>query len=159
VSPKKNDVEVAGSFTISAQDASLTEARVKRLLAQATAEATTRAKKDGYEVETRSGLDGGFFGVGETAAVLVLMAKSATVTKMLAAAAAAGKVVAAKTAEGGAIAAGGFFFNEYVAPRLRKLNLLPANFHAAQKKALEPKPEKKPAEPKSTRKANGHKRA
>lgn len=155
---RKNEVAVAGSFTISAQDASLTEARVVELLAKATADATEQARKDGYEVETKSGLDGGFLGVGETAAVLMLVAKSATVAKMVAAVAAAGKVAAAKVAEGGATAAGGFFFGHYLAPRLRKLNLLPANFRASEKKTSEPKSEKKPAEPKPQKKARGSQR-
>jgi hypothetical protein len=158
VNPRNNDVKVTCSFAISAQDASLTEARLKKLLAEATAEAVEQARKDGYEVETRSGFDGGFLGIGETAAVLVMVAKSATVAKMLAAAAAGGKVVAEKVAEGGATAAGAFFFNKYLAPRLRVSNLMPTSFRPAEKKVSDPRQKKKPAKPKSKKKARGSKR-
>jgi hypothetical protein len=159
MSPDKTNIEVESSFTISVQDGSLSEAQAVKLLAKATAEATAEARKDGYEiVESRSGFDGGFLGIGETAAVLILIAKSATAAKIMAAAAAAGKVAAAKFGEGIAGATGGFFFERYLAPRLRESNLLPGSFHATEKKSSESKAEKKPAEPKAKKKTRESKR-
>jgi hypothetical protein len=161
MSPRHNDIEVSCSFSISPQDASLTDARVQKLLAQAIADATDQAKKDGYEVETKSDLDGGFLDFGATTALLLLAAKSATVAKMLAAAAAGGKVVVTKVAEGGATAAGAFFFTKYLAPRLRHVNLLPAKFRAAKKKSAPTKSNKTESgttKPKNKKKMRASKR-
>jgi hypothetical protein len=98
--------------------------RIQKLLNQATAEAIKQAKKDGYRVEAKAGLECGFGGVGELAALLV-PAKSATGAKIIAAVGKGGAVVG-KAILGGAGAAGGkLLFDKYLAPKLVKLNLLP----------------------------------
>jgi len=145
--PSKKNVEQTYRFTISPQDASLTEARIRKLLAQATAEAEKEAQEKGSGVAATSGLEGGFGGVGEITALLILAAKSATGAKVIAAAGAGAKIVG-KAALGGVGAAGGkLFFDKYLAPRLRKLNLLPSNLKVVEKTAKRV-PRKKPGKPK-----------
>jgi hypothetical protein len=122
-------------FAISPQDAALTSAKVKKLLAVATTEAAEEALADGYDLQAKSDLEGGFLGAGEITALLVLAAKSATVAKIVAAAEAGGKLLA-KSAVGGVGAAGGkLFFDKYLSPRLRKMNLLPSKFQPARKES------------------------
>jgi hypothetical protein len=133
-------------FTITPQDASLNETRIQKLLKKATVEAIQQAEKDGHRVEAKAGLEGGFGGVGEIAALLVLAAKSATGVKIIAAAGKGGAVLG-KAILGGVGGAGGrFFFDKYLAPRLVKLNLLPSRFRPTRAQPSAPVRKKKPRE-------------
>lgn len=140
---RKINAENVYRFSISPQDASLTEARVENLLAQATTEAEEAARRDGYKVDAKSDLEGRFLGIGEVTALVVVAAKSATVAKMLAAAETGGKILAKAALEGTGAAGGKLFFDKYLAPRLRKVNLLPTKFRPARKEPSSPKPKKK----------------
>ena len=120
----------AFQFSISPQDATLTEARISRILAKATREAQKEARADGISLKADSSLHGGFFGVGEIGALL-LLAKTATGAKVIAATSAGAKILG-KGVLGGIGGAGGkYFFDHYLAPRLRELNLLPSKFRPA----------------------------
>ena len=57
-------------FTLTPQDSTLDERRIRELLESITAEAVEQAMKDGDEVEAKADLQGGFGGLGEIAAVL-----------------------------------------------------------------------------------------
>jgi len=139
-SPAK--VEQGFRFSISAQDASLNKAKIQKLLAQATAEAEAQAQKDGLPLTAKSGVEGGFLGIGEATALVILVAKSATGAKMIAGAATGGKILGKAALEGIGAAGGKMFFDKYLAPRLRAMNLLPSKFKASSKAAA-PAPTKK----------------
>jgi hypothetical protein len=148
--PKKAAEKQSYRFALSPQDASLTDAQVRKLLGKATTEAEEAAKEDGFVVKARSGAEGGFLGIGEITILLTLAAKSAMVAKIVAAA----EVAAEKAGEGVAGAGGAYFFNHYLAPRLRKMNLLPSKFRAAGKESSTSAP--KPAPKKKSRSATRH---
>ena len=84
--PKKAAEKQSYRFALSPQDASLTDAQVRKLLGKATTEAEEAAKEDGFAVKARSGAEGGFLGIGEITILLTLAAKSAMVAKIVAAA-------------------------------------------------------------------------
>jgi hypothetical protein len=142
---KKAARQKAFRFQISPQDASLSESHIEKLLKSATAEAAAEAQRDGYQLAAKSALEGGFGGIGEIVALLVLAAKSATGAKIIA----AGGTVAAELGKGfmaGAGAAGGkLFFDKYLKPRLVKLNLLPSKFRSTVAESSPPAPKKKPS--------------
>ena len=148
--PKKAAEKQSYRFALSPQDASLTDAQVRKLLEKATTEAAAAAKEDGFVVKARSGAEGGFLGIGEITILLTLAAKSAMVAKIVASA----EVAAEKAGEGVAGAGGAYFFNHYLAPRLRKMNLLPSKFRAAGKESSTSTP--KPAPKKKSRSAKRH---
>jgi hypothetical protein len=128
-------------FTLTPQDSTFDERRIEQLLQSITAEAVEQAVKDGYEVEAKTALQGGFGGLGEIAAVLIFLAKSGAMAKVVATAE-AGAVLAAKGLVGGASgAAGKAFFDKYLKPRLIKENILPSDLQGA------------PSPPKTTAKA------
>jgi hypothetical protein len=145
--PKKAEEKHSYRFALSPQDASLTDAQVRKLLEKATTEAAEAAKEDGFAVKAKSGAEGGFLDIGEITILLTLAAKSATVAKIVAAA----EVAAKKAGEGVIEAAGAFFFKNYLAPRLRKMNLLPSKFRVAGKESSSSAP--KPAPRKKSRSA------
>lgn len=141
---RRSTVKRTYRFTLTPQDASLNEARIQKLLNKATAEAIKQAEKDGHTVEAKAGLEGGFGGVGEIAALLVLAAKSATGAKIIAATTKGGAMLG-KAFLGGVGGAGGkLFFDKYLAPRLVKLNLLPSKFRPTRAEPPATVPKKKP---------------
>ena len=93
-------------FTLTPQDSTLDERRIGEILEAATAEAVDEAIRDGYEVEAKTELQGGFGGLGEIAAALVFLAKSGAVAKLLATAHAGAAVAAKGLVEGASGAAG-----------------------------------------------------
>ena len=134
--PSRNaTIEHEFRFSISSQDASLTKAQIRALVAQATKDAEEEAKKDGEAIEVKSGLPGGFGGIGEAVVVLTLLAKTATGAKIIAGAVAAGKTIGGAFAGGTATAGGKYFFDKYLAPRLKSANLKPSKFQATSKPA------------------------
>ncbi len=148
--PTKATEKQSYRFALSPQDALLTDAQVRRLLGKATTEAAKAAQEDGFAVKAKSGAEGGFLGIGEISILLTLAAKSAVVAKIVAAA----EVAAEKTGEGVAGAAGAYFFNHYLAPRLRKMNLLPSKFRVAGKESSSSAPT--PAPKKRSRSVKRH---
>jgi hypothetical protein len=144
LSPRKVAVEAAYRFSISPQDAALTEPRIQELLAKATKEAEADAKQDGYDVQAKSGLEGKFLGLGEATALLILVGKSTAAAKVWVAAEAGSKILAKAVLEGAGVAGGKLFFDKYLAPRLRKMNLLPSKFQPARKASSSPKPAEEP---------------
>jgi hypothetical protein len=90
-------------FIISPQDRSRDEQGVRKALQEAIAEAVAEASERGESVEAHGNLAGGFLGAGEIAAVIFV----------------------AKSVGGGFLAAAGkAFFDQYVKPRLVRMNLL-----------------------------------
>lgn len=138
-------------FTLTPQDSALDERQVQDILESVISEAVADANKDGYEVDAKAELPGGFGGLGEIAAVIVFLAKSGAVAKLVAAAQ-AGATVAAKSVVGGASgAAGKFFFDKYVKPRLIKKNVLPSEAKSGPSSADNKAPTKKKSKAKSKR--------
>jgi hypothetical protein len=72
-------------LTLTPQDSTLDERRVQQVLESAIDEAVAEATKDGYKIEVKGELPGGFGGLGELAAVMVFLAKSGAVAKLVAA--------------------------------------------------------------------------
>jgi hypothetical protein len=118
-------------FTLTPQDSTLDERRIRELLESITAEAVEQAMKDGDEVEAKADLQGGFGGLGEIAAVLIFLAKSGAVAKVVATAEAGATLAAKGLVEGASSAAGIAFFNKYLKPRLIKKNILPSDLQSA----------------------------
>jgi hypothetical protein len=121
-------------FTLTPQDSTLDERRVRDLLESITAEAVEQAMKDGDEVEAKADLQGGFGGLGglgEIAAVLIFLAKSGAVAKVVATAEAGATLAAKGLVEGASGAAGKAFFDKYLKPRLIKRNILPSDLQSA----------------------------
>jgi hypothetical protein len=102
------------------EDPQLTEERVFYLLEKATCEAVDAAKRKLHKLEPVTEIEGGFGGLGQPTVVLALLH-----------AAEAGVKAAAL---GASASVGKMFFEEFLAPRLRKLNLLPSKFHLANPK-------------------------
>lgn len=123
-------------FTLTPQDSTLDERRIGEILEAATAEAVEEAIRDGYEVEAKTELQGGFGGLGEIAAALVFLAKSGAVAKLLATAHAGATVAAKGLVEGASGAAGKAFFDKYLKPRLIKRNLLPSEVQSASSSSV-----------------------
>jgi len=126
-------------FTLTPQDSTLDEDRVRQILESTVQEAVEDAAKDGYEIEVKAELPGGFGGLGELAEVMVFLAKSAAVAKLVAAAQAGATVAAKGLVEGTAGAAGKFFFDKYVKPLLIKKNVLPSEVESKSSSAAEAK--------------------
>ncbi len=156
-------------FIIRNQDPAATEADVRKRLREATEKATeeaanARRKPSGASTE----LEGGFFGLGETAIILAIVH--------------AVKTGAAVAALGTASAAGKDFYDSFLKKELRKLNLLPSKFKeigskpatekarerakrvpfkksavvkSTKKKAAKKSPAKSPARRKNARKKSG----
>lgn len=101
-------------FVLSVEDKSLSESDVKRLVQQATQEAIDAGGQQVAELKPSTEVEGGFGGFGEAAVILALVH-----------AAKAGAIAAGL---GASKAAGETFFKEFLAPKLRKLNLLPSKF-------------------------------
>ena len=118
-------------FTLTPQDSTLDERRIGEILEAATAEAVAEANRDGYQLEAKTELQGGFGGLGEIAAALLFLAKSAAVAKLLATAHAGAAVAAKGLVEGASGAAGKAFFDKYLKPRLIKKNVLPSEVLAS----------------------------
>jgi hypothetical protein len=117
------------------EDPKAKPADVRRRLNQAVEEAVTAAKKNDVRVNAKAETEGGFFGLGEMAVILVI--------------AHAAKAGAGAFALGAAGAAGKSFFEDFLAPRLRKLNLLPAKLEEILAKT-KPRPAKKKVRKKSS---------
>jgi hypothetical protein len=107
-------------FVIANEDSKASESEVQQRLETATAEAVNAARTK-LNMEATSELEGGFGGLGETVVILAIWRAAE------AGAAAFAKAVASE--------AGKSFYGDYLAPRLRKLNLLPAKFEEMRKKA------------------------
>ena len=124
------DFTLACRFEITPQTASLDDSRIRDLLEKATVEAVEEATKDGYSLEARPEVEGGFGGIGELTVLILLLSKSAAVAKGAAIAKAvvtAGAKAGGKAAiEGIAGATAKLFFDKYLKPRLLRLNLLPS---------------------------------
>jgi hypothetical protein len=118
-------------FTLTPQDSTLDERRIRELLESITAEAVEQAMKDGDEVEAKADLQGGFGGLGEIAAVLIFLAKSGAVAKVVATAEAGATLAAKGLVAGASGAAGKAFFDKYLKPRLIKKNILPSDLQSA----------------------------
>jgi hypothetical protein len=138
---KKASAPSAYRFALSPQDSSLSEAKVRKLLAKATADAVTEARKKDDSVHAQAELEGGFGGIGELAALLIFAAKSATGAKVIGAVTTGTAALGTAVATGAGTEGGKFFFNKYLKPRLLKLNVLPSKFRATG--ATAPKPAKK----------------
>jgi hypothetical protein len=117
-------------FTLTPQNATLDERRIRELLESITAEAVEQAMRDGGEVEAKTELQGGFGGLGEIAAVLIFLAKSGAVAKVVATAEAGATLAAKGLVEGASGAAGKAFFDKYLKPRLIKKNLLASDLQS-----------------------------
>ena len=102
-------------FVLSVEDRSLTGVQVKKLVQQATQEASDAAGERLMGLQPSTELEGGFAGLGEATVILALVH--------------AVKAGAIAASVGASSAAGKMFFEEFLAPRLRKLNLLPSKFH------------------------------
>jgi hypothetical protein len=133
MSSRKPTAELGFRFAINPQDSSLTKAKVQKLLAKATAEAEAQAQADGFGFEAKTGLEGGFLGIGEATALLILVLKSGAGAKIVGGAVVGGKIVGKAALEGIGAGGGKLFFDKYLAPRLRNMNLLPTKFEAAEK--------------------------
>jgi hypothetical protein len=120
--------EVKFRFVISNQDPNATEADVRKLLQQATEEAVKAARAK-LNTEATAELEGGFFGLGETAVILAILHVA--------------KAGAGAIALGAAGEAGKEFYKKYLAPQLRKLNLLPSKFEEIPQKSARSKNSKK----------------
>ena len=140
-------------FTLTPQDSTLDERRIGEILEAVTAEAVEEAVRDGYEVEAKSELQGGFGGLGEIAAALVFLAKSGAVAKLLATAHAGATVAAKGLVEGASGAAGKAFFDKYIKPRLIKKNVLPSEMQNTSSSVTTPKAPAK--EKKKTKRKRG----
>ena len=106
-----SDVDVQKhDFTIRILDPKLDEHEIKKLIDDAVAEA--RSELDLDKDVLFAEVEGAFLGLGEVTAVLVLK-KAAT-------------IAASGLLAGAAKKAGEFVFENYVAPRLRRANLVPS---------------------------------
>lgn len=97
---------------VTSQDPGLNEIRIRDLLEQATKQAVAAVPRGQGTFKALTFVEGGFAGIGEISVGLKLLVP-----------------VLKDIGAGGLGAAGAFFFNEYLAPRLRNLNLLPSKFH------------------------------
>jgi hypothetical protein len=98
-------------FVINNEDPNATKAEVLNRLQTATLQAVEAARAE-LNAEATAEAEGGTGGLGETAVILALWH--------------AAKVGAGAFATGMASAAGKKFYEKYLAPRLRELNLLPS---------------------------------
>jgi hypothetical protein len=123
------DTAIAYTFGVKPLDSSMNRAAVSRAVTKATRDALAEARGDDGRLRATPQLTGGLGGVGE-AAVLLFVWKAA-------------KVAGGAALAGAGSAAGKAFFENYLAPRLRKLNLLPHGFRAVAPKPSGKKPQKK----------------
>jgi hypothetical protein len=131
-------------FTIQPQDPKLGERRIRELLQSATNDAVKAARRE-HEMSAELTVPGAFGGVGEIAiAVKVLLPYL--------------KDIGSELGRGTLEAAAAYFFTQYLAPRLRKLNLLPTAFRAEADSAAEGEPSKKPVPRKAGKKMEKQKR-
>ena len=129
-------------FVIRNEDPGAKPADVRRRLDDALQDALRAALEDGLALTAKAETEGGFFGVGETAVILAILH--------------AAKAGAGAFALGAAGAAGKGFYEGYLAPKLRKLNLLPAKLEQLPDKKSTPAKKKsastQPAKNKATKK-------
>jgi hypothetical protein len=110
-------------FVIEPQDPKLDEKKIRALLEGAKNEAVKAASRE-HEVSAQLGVPGGFGGVGEIAIAVNLVLPYL-------------KDAGIELTRGTLEAAGAYFFTQYLAPRLRELNLLPSKFRAQPEIAAE----------------------
>jgi hypothetical protein len=118
-------------FVIRNQDPQASEADIRKRLKQATTAAVKESQANNAATQASTQLEGGLFGIGETAVILFV--------------AHAVKAGAAAAALGGAGAAGKDFYTAYLAPQLRKWNLLPSKLKEFSSAEERKKPAKKRA--------------
>jgi hypothetical protein len=125
---------LAYRFVITVADPTLTEAQVQSFLEEAIREAAQAASHQLPDLNPLAEFEGGFAGLGEATVILSVLLHAAQ-----AAAAAAGL--------GAASAFGKMFFENFLAPRLRKLNLLPSKFHKVHNAGSRPAGKRKRHKP------------
>ncbi len=121
--------EVKFRFVIRNQDPAATPAEIRKRVKKATQKALELAQAANPSTEASTQLEGGIFGIGETAIILAIVH--------------AAKAGAAAAALGAAGEAGKEFYKGYLAPQLRKLNLLPFRLKAISSDAAPSQPAKK----------------
>jgi len=143
----RRNATVKFRFVLRNEDPKAKPTDVKRRLNEAVNDAVKAAKQNNVAIKVKAETEGGFFGLGEMAVVLAI--------------AHAAKAGAGLFAAGAVGAAGKSFFEDYLAPRLRKLNLLPAKLEEipattkpgrATKNAVQRQPAHKRTKKKSSRK-------
>jgi hypothetical protein len=100
------------TFTLDVLDTRMPESDLRRAISESTQGALEDLKLDSSLID--ADLEGGFAGLGEVA-VLLVMKK-------------VGTIVATGVLAGAGQRVGEFFFDQYIAPRLRARNLLPKGF-------------------------------
>jgi hypothetical protein len=118
-------------FNIQPQDSRLDEAQIRRLLEEATNDAETAARQE-HAVSAKLQVPGAFGGLGEiTIAVHLLLPYLDPLLPYL-------KDAGKEVVSGVFTAAGEYFFHQYLAPRLRKRNLLPSRARVETETKAEP---------------------
>jgi hypothetical protein len=135
--PLYSETQATLRFTIRVQDPHLDESEVRRLLEEAVRDAEAAASRE-RAISAKAQVPGAFGGVGEMAiAVKLLLPYLHSLLPYL-------EHAGAALAEGVCTAAGELFFNQYLAPRLRKRNLLPGDLQVTGSSPM-PKPASMPA--------------
>ena len=109
------------TFTITPQGVKPSEEELHRLIQQAANEAL-QAKREHDQISATPQFPGGFGGLGEIAVAFHLALPYL-------------KEIGTHLADGALDTAGAYFFTQYLAPQLRKLNLLPSKFRIEPRKA------------------------
>jgi hypothetical protein len=127
--------EVKFRFVVHNQTPGASESEIRKSLQEAIDDAVKAAHPQ-LQLKATAEPEGGFGGLGETAVILAVLHSA--------------KVAAGTFALGALTAAGKTFFDDFLAPQLRKRNLLPAKMESLNRQ--ESSPSKKTSKKKSSKK-------